>query len=177
MLTPSNLNALLPQTQCTECGYQGCLPYAQALSSGSERDWTRCLPGGQNVSDNLTQLAGIPSQLVSRNPESWTAHVQIESCIGCNLCVKVCPVDAFIGILNYEHQVIQEDCTGCKLCLPVCPTQCIIIKERTLPLPTQSNNLANMNRKSETIEAVKDYKMKNHQRTLSKILPHKPLLS
>ncbi len=163
-------NALLPQTQCTECGYSGCLPYAQALSTGVESNWTLCRPGGQEVSDRLTKAAELPPQIVAQSPESWTAYVDVESCIGCNLCMKICPVDAFIGALNYEHQVFEDDCTGCKLCLPVCPTQCITLQSRRLPLPTPEQNREHIQRKKSTQEAIKNYRMQNHHRSLANLL-------
>ncbi len=164
------LNSLLPQTQCTECGYSGCLPYAQAIADGHQANLTLCLPGGQEVADALARERGCAQQTIVRQPESWTADVDIHACIGCNLCSKICPVDAFIGVLNYEHQVIEEDCTGCKLCIPVCPTQCITLKERSLPLPKQTDNTKNIARKSQTQEAVRSHKMQKHHSSLAKLL-------
>jgi len=162
-------NALLPQTQCTECGYPGCKPYAEALSSGVETNPSLCLPGGDTVAQQLAEATGFALQPSAREPLEVTAYVDVDHCIGCNLCMKICPVDAFVGALNYEHQVIESDCTGCQLCVPVCPTQCIALQPRFEPLPSVQKNLNNMQRKAHTQECVKAHKMQNHRGSLANL--------
>jgi electron transport complex protein RnfB len=161
---------LFPQTQCTECGYSGCQPYAQALLDGTEQNPSKCLPGGENVAKKVADLLQLPQQPITRIPQEWTAYIHVDQCIGCHLCVKICPVDAIIGALNFEHQIIEQDCTGCQLCLPVCPTACISIEPRHQPLPTPQKNLENIERKHKTYTILKENKMKGHKASLAQLI-------
>ena len=122
------LDALLPQTQCGQCGYQGCLPYAEALAIGAAQI-NRCPPGGTEVIAELARLlhrAPIPLDTscgVTKPPA--VAIVDEAWCIGCTLCVQACPVDAIAGAAKVMHTVIADECTGCELCIPPCPVDCI----------------------------------------------------
>ena len=122
------IDALLPQTQCTKCGYQGCRPYAQALADG-EADINQCPPGGAEGIRELAQLLGREEKPLnpSNGVEAPRAAALIDEsrCIGCMLCIRACPVDAIVGAAKRMHTVLTESCTGCELCLPPCPVDCI----------------------------------------------------
>jgi Na+-translocating ferredoxin:NAD+ oxidoreductase subunit B len=125
------LNAALPQTQCTRCGYPDCRAYAVAIAEG-EADINRCPPGGAEGIERLARLTGRPLvPLVpldtTRGTEGPRALAVIDEawCIGCTLCIEACPVDCIVGASKRLHTVIDALCTGCELCLPVCPVDCI----------------------------------------------------
>jgi len=122
------LDAALPQTQCTRCGYPDCRGYAQAMADGSA-DINRCPPGGAEGSERLAALTGRPVLPLdpSRGAEGPRALAVIDEawCIGCTLCIKACPVDCIVGASKLMHTVIDPLCTGCELCVPVCPVDCI----------------------------------------------------
>ena len=122
------LDALLPQTQCGQCGYKGCLPYAEAMAAGAA-DINRCPPGGTEVIAEIAHvLKCVPKLLDATCGESKAPAVAVidESwCIGCTLCIQACPVDAIAGAAKVMHTVIASECTGCELCIPPCPVDCI----------------------------------------------------
>ncbi|CAH9018309.1 electron transport complex subunit RsxB [Candidatus Nitrosacidococcus sp. I8] len=123
----TKIEALLPQTQCAQCGYPGCRPYAQAIAQG-EAEINLCPPGGETTIKALAQLLDrevnpLDSNLVQK-PKSL-AVINPNQCIGCTLCIQACPVDAIIGAPRYLHVVIPEECTGCELCVTPCPVDCI----------------------------------------------------
>ena len=122
------IDALLPQTQCTKCGYEGCRPYAGAIAAG-DAEINQCPPGGAAGIDALAQLLGraaIPLNPVNGSERPLTVAVIDESrCIGCTLCIPACPVDAIVGSAKRMHAVVASQCTGCDLCLPPCPMDCI----------------------------------------------------
>lgn len=119
------IDALLPQTQCAQCGYPGCRPYAQALAR-SEAATNLCPPGGSALFTALNDLLH-PDTAVK--PPSQTASllavIEETACIGCALCLPPCPVDAIVGAAGQMHTVIEAQCTGCELCVPACPVDCI----------------------------------------------------
>ena len=122
------IDALLPQTQCTKCGYAGCRPYADAIAAGSA-PINQCPPGGAAGIAGLAALLHRP--VLPLNPANGvekplTAAVIDEAlCIGCTLCIQACPVDCIVGAPTKMHTVIESQCTGCDLCLPPCPMDCI----------------------------------------------------
>jgi len=129
--TAAAILALLPQTQCTRCGYPDCAGYAEAVAAGLA-DINQCPPGGQAGIERLAALTGRPAAPL--NPLHGTEgprHVAVIDenwCIGCTLCIKVCPTDAILGSNKRMHSVIEPYCTGCALCLPVCPVDCISLE-------------------------------------------------
>jgi electron transport complex protein RnfB len=128
------INALLPQTQCKRCGYEGCEPYAKALMN-HEADINRCPPGGKaTIQKFATLLNQAIKPLDPQCGDEKTPHVAMiieEDCIGCTKCLIVCPVDAIVGAAKMMHTVIANECTGCELCLPPCPVDCIVMKTTT----------------------------------------------
>ena len=132
----AQIDALLPQTQCTRCGYPGCLPYATAIARG-EAQINQCPPGGSATIQALAQLLGRDPQPL--NPaygveaEPRVAWIDEARCIGCARCLPPCPVDAIVGAAKYLHTVIAERCTGCELCLAPCPVDCIEMRPGPAP--------------------------------------------
>ena len=127
-LLADRLDAALPQTQCTRCGYPDCRSYAEAMASG-EADINRCPPGGAEGIARLAAISGRPALPLDagRGVEGPRALAVIDEawCIGCTLCIKACPVDCIVGASKLMHTVIDALCTGCELCVPVCPVDCI----------------------------------------------------
>jgi Na+-translocating ferredoxin:NAD+ oxidoreductase subunit B len=121
------IDALLPQTQCRRCGYDACLPYAEAIAAGDAIN--RCPPGGDAVIGSLATLTGRPVVPLDRTHGEHAplaiARVDEAWCIGCTLCIDACPVDAIVGAAKRMHTVLPALCTGCELCLPPCPVDCI----------------------------------------------------
>lgn len=122
------INALLPQTQCTKCGYDGCRPYAQAIATNDEAI-NRCPPGGQEGIQALAELLSRPtldldSECGEHKPLQ-RALIDEAHCIGCTLCIQACPVDAIVGANKFMHTVLADQCTGCDLCVAPCPVDCI----------------------------------------------------
>jgi electron transport complex protein RnfB len=119
---------LLPQTQCTKCGYPACRPYAEAIAEGSA-NYNQCPPGGAEGIARLASLLG--KTVITLNPlngverERPVAYIDEAACIGCTLCIQACPVDAIAGAAKQMHTVIPELCTGCDLCVAPCPVDCI----------------------------------------------------
>lgn len=130
----ARIHAALPQTQCTRCGYPDCAGYAQAIANG-EAEINQCPPGGAEGVQRLAALAGRP--VLPLNPANGieaprtVAVIDENWCIGCTLCLKVCPTDAILGGNKRMHTVIEKYCTGCELCVPVCPVDCISLENVT----------------------------------------------
>ena len=125
------LDAVLPQTQCGQCGYPGCRPYAEAVAE-NEADINQCPPGGGYTVAALAELMGIDPKPLNaeygiEKPKAIAFVVEAE-CIGCTLCIDACPVDAILGASKMMHTVIQSECTGCELCIEPCPVDCIVMQ-------------------------------------------------
>ncbi|MDG5977919.1 hypothetical protein H010_21886 [Hydrogenophaga taeniospiralis CCUG 15921] len=125
------IDAALPQTQCTRCGYPDCARYAQAIADG-EAGINQCPPGGVEGVARLAAITGKPAQPLSpangvEGPLT-VAVIDEDWCIGCTLCIKACPTDAIVGSNKLMHTVIEPYCTGCELCIPVCPVDCISLE-------------------------------------------------
>lgn len=125
------IDAVLPQTQCGQCGYPGCRPYAEAIAN-DEAEINQCPPGGMDGVRALADL--LDREVIPLNPENGiekskaVALIDEQTCIGCTLCIQACPVDAILGSAKHMHTVIADECTGCELCLPPCPVDCIVMK-------------------------------------------------
>ncbi len=123
------IDAILPQTQCGQCTFPGCRPYAEALAKG-EAPINQCPPGGESTIVLLAEL--LDTEILTLNDEHGehndvplVAIIREDVCIGCTLCIQACPVDAILGSAKHMHTVITAECTGCELCLPPCPVDCI----------------------------------------------------
>jgi Na+-translocating ferredoxin:NAD+ oxidoreductase subunit B len=141
-LDVARIDALLPQTQCTRCGYAGCLPYAAAIAAG-EAEINQCPPGGSATIRELADLLGRefrplnPANGIERPPR--VAFIDEERCIGCARCLAPCPVDAIVGAAKFMHTVLADRCTGCELCLAPCPVDCIEMRPSPAPVPAEIN--------------------------------------
>lgn len=122
------LDRILPQTQCGQCGYDGCQPYAEAMAAG-DAGIDRCPPGGDAGARALAHVLQVLPRPYDRSrgvhKVEMVAVVVEADCIGCTKCIQACPVDAIIGASKLMHVVIEPLCTGCELCMPVCPVDCI----------------------------------------------------
>ncbi|MGD8783633.1 MAG: electron transport complex subunit RsxB [Thioalkalispiraceae bacterium] len=123
------IDAILPQTQCGQCSYAGCRPYAEAIAKG-EADINQCPPGGEQVILALADLLDREPKPLSEEhgvekEQKTVVVIDEQVCIGCTLCIQACPVDAILGAAKQMHTVIAEECTGCDLCIPPCPVDCI----------------------------------------------------
>lgn len=122
------IDELLPQTQCGQCGYPGCKPYAEAVANGEAIN--KCAPGGEETIKKMADLMGVEVQPLDENHDAGdntpkVAFIIEEDCIGCTKCIQACPVDAIIGTTKQMHTVIVDECTGCDLCVAPCPVDCI----------------------------------------------------
>jgi Na+-translocating ferredoxin:NAD+ oxidoreductase subunit B len=144
----ARIDQVLPQTQCQQCGYAGCKPYAVAIAEGVA-DINQCPPGGETGIRSLAKLLNLP-YLPLNTAHGITklkaiASIDEQRCIGCTLCIKACPVDAILGASRQMHTVISQECTGCELCLAPCPVDCIIMQPLALPdgaLPEAAHTVA-----------------------------------
>lgn len=131
------LDAILPQTQCGQCGYPGCKPYAEAIAKGDTIN--KCPPGGEPTMLKIAELMAVEPQPLNETAvqkEKTVAYIHEDQCIGCTKCIQACPVDAIVGARKLMHTVITKDCTGCDLCVAPCPVDCIEMK----PIPTTTKN-------------------------------------
>ena len=142
MAAPDSLadavHGLLPQTQCTRCGYQGCRPYAEAVAAGVA-DINRCPPGGAATIARLAALTGRPALALDaacgQEAPPMVAVIDAARCIGCARCLPPCPVDAILGAQRQLHVVLDDLCTGCELCIAPCPVDCITLVPRAAQAP------------------------------------------
>lgn len=128
-VSSAEIHTLLPQTQCRECGFDGCLPYAEALAEG-KTEIDRCPPGGTKTLEALAKLLKQDAtpyiEAISKNTRPPVlAYIREAECIGCTKCIQACPVDAIIGSAKKMHTVLSQECTGCRLCIAPCPVDCI----------------------------------------------------
>ena len=131
------IDKLLPQTQCGQCSFAGCRPYAEAIAAG-EADINRCPPGGESTIQALADLLDVEAKPLDEEcgveKPKTLAVIDEQRCIGCTLCIQACPVDAILGAAKHMHTVIADECTGCELCVEPCPVDCIDMVE-TVPNP------------------------------------------
>jgi electron transport complex protein RnfB len=125
------IETLLPQTQCAQCGFPGCKPYAEAIAKG-QADINQCPPGGEETVIALANLLGQTAKPLNAafgesKPKSVAVIIEAD-CIGCAKCIPACPVDAILGASKFMHTVIASECTGCELCIPPCPVDCIVMQ-------------------------------------------------
>ena len=121
------IDEILPQTQCGQCGYPGCRPYAEAIANGD--DVNKCPPGGEATVQKLADLMGVEAKPLAggeeAEPVKKVAYIREDECIGCTKCIQACPVDAILGATRQMHTVLIDHCTGCDLCVEPCPVDCI----------------------------------------------------
>jgi electron transport complex protein RnfB len=133
------IDKLLPQTQCGQCTYAGCRPYAEAIAA-DEADINQCPPGGESTIQALADLLGKDPKPLNpehgEHSEKTVVIIDEQVCIGCTLCIQACPVDAILGAAKQMHTVITSECTGCDLCIPPCPVECIHV----VPVKTTTLN-------------------------------------
>ncbi len=135
----NDIEAVLPQTQCGQCTYAGCRPYAEAIAA-DEADINQCPPGGESTIQALADLLGKDPKPLNpehgEHSEKTVVIIDEQVCIGCTLCIQACPVDAILGAAKQMHTVISSECTGCDLCIPPCPVECIHV----VPVKTTTLN-------------------------------------
>lgn len=136
------INAILPQTQCSQCGYPGCRPYAEAIAAGDKIN--KCPPGGEATIQALADLLDVepePLDAAEGEKPAMVAFIREEECIGCTKCIQACPVDAILGSSRQMHTVISSECTGCDLCVEPCPVDCIEMRPIEMDLRSWSWSL------------------------------------
>jgi electron transport complex protein RnfB len=147
-ISAERIDATLPQTQCGQCGYAGCMPYAKAIAEGTAAI-NRCPPGGTQGIRALAELLHVP--VIPLDPGCGAqkprtlALIEEEHCIGCTLCIQACPVDAIVGAAKLMHTVLTDQCTGCELCVPPCPVDCIVLLPH--PAPEITPEFADLSRR------------------------------
>lgn len=119
------INALMPGTNCGQCGFPGCNAAAEAVVAG-DAPVTMCPPGGASMAEKIAEIMGVEIDLSDMNEEGpLVAWIDEKNCIGCTKCIKKCPTDAIVGAPKQIHGIIEDACTGCKACIEVCPTECL----------------------------------------------------
>ncbi len=158
-VTAEQIDALLPQTQCGQCSYGGCMPYAKAIVQGEAIN--RCPPGGVNT---LSALASLMNKLLSEPEKAVIASqakpplqalVRTDECIGCTKCIQACPVDAIVGAAKQLHVVLSSECTGCGLCVSPCPVDCIDMLELANPSYQPAKARQRFNAKQTRLQKLK----------------------
>lgn len=175
------IDALLPQTQCRKCGYQGCKPYAEAVSQGLA-DINQCPPGGEQGIKKLAELLNVAAKPL--NPAFGVERPRLVAvineavCIGCTKCIPPCPTDAILGASKHMHTVIAQQCTGCELCIAPCPVNCITMEISPLPAWNQDDadrarrRYQAKSRRLARLEAEKIERLNRQKQLLAKL--HKP---
>ena len=158
------IDELLPQTQCGQCGFPGCRPYAESIANGDVIN--KCPPGGQATINAIANLLDVPApELDAEHGEEsevrTVAFIREEECIGCTKCIQACPVDAILGAAKLMHTVIADECTGCDLCVEPCPVDCIdmlpvaeTIADWKWPIPAKPGQMIATDRRGEVSPAV-----------------------
>jgi electron transport complex protein RnfB len=160
------INALLPQTQCGQCGFKGCRPYAEAIAA-ELADINQCPPGGDEGIRDLADLLGVVFKPL--NPEfgqhkpKSVAFIIEQDCIGCAKCLAVCPVDAILGAAKFMHTVIADECTGCELCIAPCPVDCIIMQ------PLANQEISKAEKLAKALDAKQRYEAQLARKELEAI--------
>lgn len=162
MVSVKAIDALLPQTQCGECGYKGCRPYAEAMAAG-KASIDRCPPGGVVVVNSLASLLAIDANPYLEEARANTrapalAVIREEECIGCTKCIQACPVDAIIGSAKSMHSIINQECTGCGLCVEPCPVDCIELHLIPEPIFDKTRAKEHFNARNHRLELEKEEK-------------------
>lgn len=162
-MSVDRINDILPQTQCTLCGYSGCKPYSKAIIDDHE-SIDKCLPGGLDTAKSIASITGqyLPNSLDEFKKPNTKVSINPNECIGCTKCIQACPVNAIVGGPRLMHDIIPDLCTGCDLCIPHCPVDCIDIIPSEHPLPDPGYLKSQHNLKT------KAFKQKKH-RTTSRI--------
>jgi electron transport complex protein RnfB len=142
------IDTILPQTQCGQCGYPGCRPYAQAIVDGDAIN--KCPPGGQSTINALADLLDVPAPQLDEEHGTESdvkklAYIREDECIGCTKCIQACPMDAILGAAKQMHTVIADECTGCDLCVEPCPVDCIDMIPAETNLKTWAWELPSIN--------------------------------
>lgn len=157
MALSDQINAILPQTQCGQCSYKGCKPYAEAIALG-KADINQCPPGGDEGVLELATLLGIPTKPLNpafgEHKAKQVAFIIEEDCIGCMKCLAACPVDAIIGAAKLMHTVIAAECTGCELCIAPCPVDCIELQPVVVQPTLEQKN-------AQKLTAMRRYEARN----------------
>lgn len=174
MTTINDIENLLPQTQCEDCGYHGCKPYAEAICQGERIDL--CLPGGVDVLQQLAQLTQQNAEpmiisMQQRQKGDQLAVIREDECIGCTKCIPACPVDAIIGAKQQMHTVLTDACNGCGLCLTPCPVDCIELIDIATRNTEQKRALAQQNKQrfiKHTTRTTRDKKEKRERHLAAK---------
>ena len=170
------INYILPQTQCGQCNYLGCKPYAIAITEG-KADINQCPPGGEKAIQKIAKILGVEFKPLNEKYGATKlksfAFINEETCIGCTLCILVCPVDAILGAAKKMHTIIEEECTGCELCLNPCPVDCI----EMLPAAAAENNEIFIQKKSNLARSRYEFRLDRIKRDKKESNVKRKLLS
>jgi electron transport complex protein RnfB len=167
LVTIQQIEDQLASTQCEECGYKGCRPYAEAIFS-NEADINLCRPGGERVIANLSKLLGKEPLAPAKQKEApLIAWVDPARCIGCTLCIQACPTDAIVGRSKRMHSIITDECSGCRLCIPPCPVDCIEMNDASEAFPKAGDDKWEEGRSKQISEWIHIKKERKQQRRSS----------
>ncbi|MCB1985045.1 MAG: electron transport complex subunit RsxB [Burkholderiales bacterium] len=178
------IDAILPQTHCRQCGFSGCKPYATAIVEG-QADINQCPPGDTDVIQKIAKLLGIaPKPLNTSHGQTKPRAVAVideNHCIGCTFCIRSCPVDAIVGAAKQMHTVINDECTGCELCIAPCPMDCI----RMVPVPKREAytdfTVAGTKRRADRARMRYLFRLQrleqNKSKSKGKVIPERPSTS